>query len=124
MRVATEERAGTGTALLRRGNAGFTGGAIGISGVHQGDAEAVLTALEVALPDDQWSGNYFVAGEHGSRGGRLVSHRACKIRLPAGFQTGAYSGKGEAARDLIITNERSGGRFSHVAFTLSRESKS
>ncbi len=111
MWVAAEDFAGACAALLRCGDAGLTGGAVGIPGIDQGDAKAVLAALQVALSDDQRGGNHFVAGEHGGGGSRLVRHRAGKIRVPAGFQTGAYGGKREAARDLIITNEAERGTF-------------
>ena len=85
MRVTAEERACAGAALLRGGNAGLTGGAVGIAGIDQRDAETMLTAFQVALADDQRRGDYFVAGEHGGGCGRLVGHRAGKIRIAAGF---------------------------------------
>jgi hypothetical protein len=76
----------------------------------------------MALSDDQWRSDHFVAGEHGRGRSRPVGHGAREIGIPAGFQTGPYGGEPEAARHLIITKERSGGRSNHVAFTLSRES--
>ncbi len=70
MRVAAEERGGTRAALLRGQDAGLTSGAVGIAGIDQRHAETMLTALQVALSDDQRRGNDFVAGEHGGRGCR------------------------------------------------------
>jgi hypothetical protein len=65
----------------------------------------MLTPLEVTLSDDQRRCDDFVAGKHGGSRGRLAGNRTSKIRLTAGFQTCAHRGKGEAAWDLIITNE-------------------
>ena len=80
-----EERACADAALLRGRDPGLTGGAVGIAGIDQRDAEAMLTAFQVALSDDQRRGDDFVAGEHGGGRGRLVGHRAGKIRITAGL---------------------------------------
>jgi iron complex transport system ATP-binding protein len=120
VRVAAEERAGASAALLRGGDSSFTGGAVGITGIDQHHADSMLTAFEVPPADDQGRGDDLVAGEHGGGCSRLTGHCAGQIRITAGFQTGAHGGEREAARHLIITNERSWRRVGHVAFTLSR----
>jgi hypothetical protein len=81
----------------------------------------MLTAFQVAPSDDQRRGNDFIAGKHRGRHCRLLGHRASKIGITAGFQTGANRSEGETARHLVIAKEGSGGRISHLAFTLSRE---
>jgi hypothetical protein len=117
--IAGEDFAGTRATLVRGGDAGLTRSTIRIPGIDQCDAKAMLTPFEVTLSDDQRRRNDFVAGKHGGSRGRLVGNRAGKIKLTAGFQTCAHRGKGEAAWHLIITNEGSEGRISHVGFTLS-----
>jgi hypothetical protein len=124
MRVAAEKLPRTRAALLGRQDTGFTRSAVGIAGIDQHHANTMLIARQMALSDDQGRSNHFVAGEHSRGYGRPVGHGASEIRIPAGFQTGAYGGEGEAARHLIIAKQGSGGRGNHVAFTLSRESKS
>ena len=119
MRLAGEDFAGTRATLLGGGDTGFTRSAVCIPGIDQGDAKAMLTAFEVTLSDDQRRCDYFVAGKHGGSRGRLGGNPAGKIWLTAVFQACAHRGKGEAAWHLIITNEGSGGRISHVGFTLS-----
>jgi hypothetical protein len=119
VRVAVEDFAGPCATLLGGGDTGLTRSAVCITRIDQRDAKAMLTAFEVALSDDQRGCNYLVAGKHRGSRGRLGGNRAGKIRLTAGFQTCAHRGKGETAWHLIITNEGSEGRISHVAFTLS-----
>ena len=85
MWVAAKELACLRATLLRRKNARLAGGAVGIAGIDQHDAQAMLAAFQMALSHDQRRGDYFVAGEHSGRGGRLVGHRAGKIGITAGF---------------------------------------
>jgi hypothetical protein len=125
MWFTAEDGGGAHAALLCGGDAGLAGGAIGIAGIDQHHAELMLTAMQVALADDQRRGDDFVAGEHGGSGGRPVGHRAGQIGVAAGFEACAHGSKREAARNLILANERcvsSGRRVGHAAFTLSRES--
>ena len=102
MRIAAEDRSGTGAALLRGKDAGLAGGAICIAGIDQSDAEVMLTAFQVPLSDDQRRGDHFVAGEHGGGGRRLVGYCAGKIRFTASFDAGAHGGEREAARHLVV----------------------
>ncbi len=106
VRIAAEDGAGAGAALLRGAHAGLAGGAVCIAGVDQRNAKLMLTAFQVALSDDQRRRDHFVAGEHGGGGRRLVGDCAGKVRLTAGFDTGAHSCEREAARHLVVV-ERS-----------------
>jgi iron complex transport system ATP-binding protein len=120
VRVAPEKLACAGAAPPGSQYTGFASGAVGVAGIDQHDADSMLTALQMALSDDQRRGNDFVAGEHGSGGHRLVGYRTSEIGFTTGLQTGAYGGEGKAARHFIITNQGSGRRINHEAFTLSR----
>ncbi len=101
-----EDGGGAYAALLCGGDAGLAGGAIGIAGIDQHHAELMLAAMQVALADDQRRGDDLVAGEHGGGDGRPVGHRAGQIGIAAGFEACAHGGKREAARNLILANER------------------
>ncbi len=71
--------------LLRRNNTRLAGGAVGITCIDEHGAQAMSAAFQMALPHDQRRGNYFVAGKHSGRRGRLARERAGKIRFTAGF---------------------------------------
>jgi hypothetical protein len=112
MRIAAEDAAGAGAALLRRTHARLASGAVCIAGIDQRNTELMLAAFQVALSDDQGRGDHLVAGEHGCGGCRLIGHCARKVRFPAGFDAGAHGGKREAARYLLVVKrsvERSRG---------------
>ena len=80
MRIAAEDGAGADAALLRGTHAGLAGGAVCIAGIDQRNTQLMLTAFQVALSDDQWRGDHFVAGEHGGSGRRLVGDCTGKVR--------------------------------------------
>ena len=71
--------------LLRRNNTRLAGGAVGITGIDEHGAQAMLAAFQMALPHDQRRGDYFVAGKHSGRRDGLAGHRAGKIGITAGF---------------------------------------
>ena len=85
--------------------------AIGVAGIDDHSAHAVLGLSQIQLRSDYWCGLYAVGGEDGgSRGGRFTDkNRQIKLRL---FQAAMRGGESKAARHDRIGKARWHGVFS------------
>ena len=87
-----------------RGEAGFSGGAVGVAGVDGNDANLSAAGERDAPPHRKRRGLDLVGGEERGGAGGLVGNGDGEVGLAAGLDSGFDGGEAEAARERVIRN--------------------